>query len=187
MIRYLTIQNNLNGASMFAQNFGCFSIDPAEDFESKISSLDPDLLGGFIQTLSGVGTRMFSKDHVQEIGFEGFVIMSLRLAEISVVAVVEKLGGEVDHHEIMEEVAACFTNNFDSKISDWNGDPDKFSVFHEILIHEGFIDATLAHCKKANSCPDEKHCIPRLVRKGTGRFQELADLMDMKISKKDAP
>ena len=178
----MTIQHNKSGASMFAQNFGCFSTDPTEDFESKVSSLDPDLLGGFIQTLSGVGTRMFSTDHVQEIGFDDFVIMSLRRDEISVVAVVEKLGEDEDHKLILQEVAGCFTRMYGPQVAGWNGDPDKFDEFHETLILEGFIDASLKHCNNAETCPDTKHCLPRLVRKGTGRIREVIDLME-KIEK----
>ena len=94
----------------------------------------------------------------------------------------EKQEKDEDHKSILEEVAGCFTKNYGTRVTNWNGDPEKFEGFHETLILEGFIDASLKHCNHAEICPESKHCLPRLVRKGTGRIREVIDLID-KIEK----
>ncbi len=172
MIRYLIILNNHNGASMFAHSFGCFSSDATEGFEERLHSMDPDILGSFLQTLAGVGSRMFNKDHVQEIGFEGFSVMALRQDLITVVGVVEGKGEKERSRELLEDVARSFRRMFDAQITSWDGDVDRFSSFLDTLIEDGFIDETLEQCDNCINCPPSKHCLPRLVISKAGKVTE---------------
>jgi len=168
MIRYLAVLNNHNGAAMFAQSFGCFSTDERSGFEERLQSIDPDVLGGFLQTLSGFGSRMFSTGHVESISFEGFSLMAIKCERITVIGLVEHQESPGNAIEILEEVAASFNRRFGSRIEDWDGDPSLFFPFLDTLIEEDFIDASLDRCGNWERCPPSKYCLPRLVTRGAG-------------------
>lgn len=166
MIRYLIIMQKDTGIPLFSQSYGFDSDEQCENFNGKMKYLGPDMLGGFIATLMGFGTQ-FNYGTIDEISFQEIQIFSQHAGNIVTVAVEEKRESAGPTKELLGKISSAFLKRYHDRIDTWDGDSETFHDFGDHLLQERLIDAPLESYRACKDCPDSKHCIPKMIKKGS--------------------